>query len=394
MQRLRAWFYIKNNKKKAAILVVSFGLYFALVYGVHFFVDPNYYMAEVLVQRPARQMQVAYLNQMGELGVPFDDSLWEIPDATYEDKVQAMNQTAGLFVEKLKNGSDAADHIFLCNMYQFQLTSLAGTNSMQAPMLQKEELETMLSYLGISIVEGRMPEHPGEMVVDRKVMKNGGFSIGGTVFDKQTTIVGVVESNFYFAAGIDYEDVEYPDRYLIFLDHGTIPDLKKYMEQFGVTADKEKFVPVQIYSDEENSKEIIKEFQKEIDVPMSVMTYAISAVMGLTLLFVYQLHVQDRYTEWCLYRSLGFSEKEVYFLALREYGICVGLGVLFAVVTSTVICLAGGFLMTQKGIVFRVLLPEVLLRLIAVGVLLTGFLQIPAAVAVRRVRTVDAMEEE
>lgn len=395
MQRLRAWFYLKNNKKRAAILVISFGLYFALVYGVRFFVNPMYYMEEVLMVRPAKEMQLVYLNQVGSLGVEYREELWEPEtEGSYEEKVAEISRIAEEFRKKLLEETKDVDHIFVCNTYNFTISSFAGDVTLSAPLLKKDELETMLDYLKIEVVEGRRPEQPGEMVVDRKVLRNRGLSIGDTVYDKMTRIVGVVETEYYFAAGIDYEGEEYPDRYMVFLDRGTLPDLRAYFSAFGIDAGIERFSAIQIRSDEVNSKVQTEKDQKEIELPLAVMTYTISAVMGLTLYFVYRLHVQERYSEWCLYRSLGFSEKEVYFLALREYGICLGIGILEAIVICAAVCLAGGILMSQKGMVFRVIMPEVLMELFATGVLLSGIMQLPVLAAMRKVKTVDAMEEE
>ena len=81
MQRLSAWFYLKNNKKRAAILVLSFGLFFALLYGVQFFMHPSTYMAEKIAVQGAKKMQMAYIDSYGPandtLLLGMDMSLWE-----------------------------------------------------------------------------------------------------------------------------------------------------------------------------------------------------------------------------------------------------------------------------------------------------------------------------
>ena len=92
MQRLSAWFYLKNNKKRAAILILSFGLYFVLLYGVQFFLHPSVYMYEVIAVKGAERMQIGYLNGLEKLNdamdLGMDMSLWEPEqEATYEEKV-------------------------------------------------------------------------------------------------------------------------------------------------------------------------------------------------------------------------------------------------------------------------------------------------------------------
>ena len=138
----------------------------------------------------------------------------------------------------------------------------------------------------------------------------------------------------------------------------------------------------------------VEETNNQVQNPLKVMTYSIAFVLGLTVFFVYRLHVQDRYSEWCLYRSLGYSQKEVYSLSFREFGICMGISVVLAGVITAIFCVAGGLIMRSKGMLFEYFLPQVLLQILGIGTLLAGVLQIPVVVAMQKVRTIDAMEEE
>lgn len=400
MQRLSAWFYLKNNKKRAAILVLSFGLFFALLYGVQFFMHPSTYMAEKIAVQGAQKMQMAYIDSYGKvndtLQLGMDMSLWEPEtEGTYEQLVAEINKGSAVLAEKLR-ADGTADHVFLCNTYAINVNSFGGGTTYYAPMLTKEELSVLTEYLGIKLLSGRFPETPGELIMDENMAKNRGFSVGDTLFDKETTLVGIVEYETYFAAGIDYEDSQMmnPDRMLYFLDDGTIPDLKAYFERFGLDAGIEYSASIQIYADEVNAIQAVEELAEEIQMPLGVMTYSIAIVMGLTVFFVYRLHVMDRYTEWCLYRSLGYSERQVYSLAFREFGICMGLSIGLAAVISVALCFTGGLFMRSKGMFYEYLLPEVLFQIVAIGILLSGIMQIPVVVAMKKVKTIDAMEEE
>ena len=143
-----------------------------------------------------------------------------------------------------------------------------------------------------------------------------------------------------------------------------------------------------------NAIKKVEKFSAELQAPLSVMTYSIAFVLGLTLFFVYRLHVQDRYSEWCLYRSLGYSQKEVYSLAFREFGICIGISVGLAAVITAVLCVIGAALMRSKGMFYEYILPSVLLKILGIGTLLAGIMQIPLVIAMQKVKTIDAMEEE
>ena len=197
MQRLSAWFYLKNNKKRAAILILSFGLYFVLLYGVQFFLHPSVYMYEAISVRGAERMQIGYLNGLEKLNetlkLGMDMSLWEPErEATYEELVAEINKGTTALKQVLEE-EGTADHVFICNNYHIRVKAFAGETSYNAPMLTKEELDILVNYLQLHIVEGRMPQKPGEFLMDANMAKNRGFKVGEKLYDEDTTLVGVVE---------------------------------------------------------------------------------------------------------------------------------------------------------------------------------------------------------
>lgn len=398
MQRLSAWFYLKNNKKRAVILILSFGLYFVLLYGVQFFLHPTTYMYEAIAVRGAERIQIAYLNGLEALNEAFDlemdMSLWEPErEATYEELVAEINKgTAKL--EQVLEAEGTADHVFVCNDYMIGVNSFGGDIYYSAPMLTKEELDTFVDYLQLKVIEGRLPQQPGEFLMDANMAKNRRFQVGDKLFDEESVLVGIVEYDTYIAAGIDFIKTEYPDRTLYLLDNGTIPDVKKYFAGLGVEAGIESFNIVQIQSDRVNMVKEVEELDNEVQTPLRVMTYSIAFVLGLTVFFVYRLHVEDRYSEWCLYRSLGYSQREVYALAIREFGICLGISVVLASVITVFLCVVVGAVMRSKGMLYEYWLPHVFFQIVGIGALLSGILQIPVVVAMQKVKTIDAMEEE
>ena len=398
MQQLSAWFYLKNNKKRAAILILCFGLYFALLYVVQFFMYPTTYMDEMIKVHGAEKMQSGYINSLGKLNevmnLGMDMSLWEPEsDATYEELVAEINKATTNFEELLQK-EGTAEHVFVCNSYGIYINSFGGDSYYNAPMMTKEELVAFTDYLDLKVTEGRLPEEPGEFMMDERMAKNGGFSVGDNLFDRETKLVGIVEYDTYMAAGIDYEGNQYPDRDVYLLSDGAIPDLKEYFAGFGIQADTESFATIEIYADKVNAEKEVKEFEKELQFPLSVMSYSIAFVLGITVFFVYRLHVQDRYTEWCLYRSLGYSEREVYALAFREFAICMGISVGLAFLITVLLCAVGATIMRSKGMFYEYILPEVLLQILGIGTFLAGIMQIPVVVAMGKVKTIDAMEED
>jgi|GEM_PF-1881516 len=391
MQKLRAWFYLKNNKKRAAILVVSFGLYFALLYGVRFFINPMHYTDEAVYLGNSELMQLAYVNQASML--PMDLTLWEENSAaTTEDKVNELNRAINEFAQKLEE-DERIDHVFSCYIYGITINTLAGSANYRIPMVTKEQARLICDYFGVRLIEGSYPSKPGDIVMDERMAKNRGFSVGDSLYDEHTRLCGIVSCDNYFAVGMEYDEV-FVKRNLVFLDRGTIKDLAQFFQEYGWEASEKNYSPIQILLDLETNKRNVDKSRAEMEQPLSVMVYTITFVMGVTLYFVYQLHIKDRYEEWCLYRSLGYSQREVFLLALKEYGICLLGSGLLALIFLLIIFYFGINMMESKGIVYRLWIPETVLQLSALVVLLTGILQIPVYQAMQHIKTIDAIEDD
>ena len=122
MGKLRAWRYIKNNKKRAAILIISFGLYFALLYGVRFFVNPMYYTDESAYLGNSNTMQMAFIKQGDKISM--DTSLWdEDSDATDEEKIKELNRAFGEYAKELEK-DDRIEHVIQCYTYGITINTV------------------------------------------------------------------------------------------------------------------------------------------------------------------------------------------------------------------------------------------------------------------------------
>jgi hypothetical protein len=391
MGKLKAWYYLKNNKKRAAVLVVSFGLYFALLYGIRFFLNPMYYTDEVVYMENADRMQSVFINMAGKL--PLDESLWEEgSNASTRDQMLELNRAINEFADELEK-DDRIEHIIQCDTFGIPIQTLTGTTYYYTPMVKKEDVKLICDYMGAKLIKGTYPEKAGDIIMDEKMAKNRNVRVGDTLYDDSTRVCGIVSNSGYFAVGLEYDELMVK-RYLFFFDQGTITDLKQFFQEIGWEASEKMSSQIQIISDEVNSKILVDSFKAEVDQPLNVMVYAITIVMGVTLYFVYQLHVKDRYEEWCLYRSFGYSQREVFGLAFREYGICVmGSGAL-ALGFLLIIFYLGGSMMESRGIVYRLWLPETFQQLSAIIIFLTGILQIPVFQAMQHLTTIDAIEDD
>ncbi len=391
MGKLKACCYLKNNKKRAAILVISFALYFALIYGVQFFMDPMFYTDKSIYLGNAKLMQRCHINMAGKL--PLNEELWnEDSMATDEEKIQELNRAIGDFAKELAN-DERIDHVFQGFTYYIQIQTLTGPSHYNIPMITKDEAKLMCDYLGYRLIEGSYPTNPGDIVMDQNMARNQDLSVGDRLENSTNQVCGILSGDHYFAVGISFDEM-IVKRNLFFLDQGTLPDLKQFFQEKDWEASEKESSQIQILSDSTHSRKLLEDMKKGYDQPLTIMVYAITVIMGVTLYFVYQLHVRDRYEEWCLYRSLGYSQREVFGLALREYGLCTLASGILALVLLILIFGIGGSMMSSKGIFYRLLLPETCKQIIAIIVLLTGILQIPVLRAMQHITTIDGIEDD
>ena len=127
MSKLKASRYLKNNKKQAAILIVSFGLYFALLYGVHFFVNPMNYTDEEIYTGNARKIQSVYLQSVEKLTT--DLTLGDQgPDVTAKEKIKEVNRAISTFAKELEQ-DDRIDHVLQCSTYAVRIMTFTGSTA-------------------------------------------------------------------------------------------------------------------------------------------------------------------------------------------------------------------------------------------------------------------------
>lgn len=391
MGKLSAWRYLKNNKKRAAILIISFGLYFALLYGVRFFVNTMYYTDESVHLGNSDQMQIASIKRGDK--IPMNTSLWEEESsATVEEQVNEINRAFGEYAKELEK-DERVDYVFLCYTYGIAIHTPLSSSYYATPMVTKDQARIICDYLGARLVEGSYPESPGDIVMDERMAKSCKVKVGDIIYDDLTRVSGIVSCSDYFAVGIEYDQL-FVKRNLVFLNQGKLADLKAFFLDYGWEASEYERSEIHILRDVDNLNKLVEETYHSVDQPLAVMVSVITIIMGVVLYFVYQLHIKERYEEWCLYRSLGYSQREIFSLALREYVFCIIGGGILTILFLLLIFYVGGGMMDSKGIVYHYWIPDTFVQLIAIIIFLSGLMQIPVFQAMQHIRTIDAIEDD
>ena len=175
------------------------------------------------------------------------------------------------------------------------------------------------------------------------------------------------------------------------LSDGTIDDFTLLLNSMGYKFDRN----AESIIDKASGGEEIKDVEAMIDGSTNIVYVFILIVLFIVLLIVYTTYLRDRQNEWCLYSSIGYSKRSIYFSIIRE--------LLF---TFAVSLLAGGIIIFFMEIALdycmikpagnrcRYFQPDVLMEILCSYVLLFGMLQIPIRYEIYRIRTIDALDDD
>ena len=368
--RLSALPYIKGNRKRVTALVVSLAMFVVLSYLISYVLGSTSEPFYQACCEPYRDMLLT--SPEIEIGEYETIEEWnEMVVAGMKEKIEEIRQVEGV--------SGAV----MFREGRVSMKSVIGETRLPCFLMDDvTDIQTLMDYKNAKLTSGRMPEKPGEIVVDMKLWNNKGNACLEAM-SANYTIVGQLESEFYLAMGLALPAENDVNVAVFHTDDGK--DYGKLIEDAGI-----KLLYV---SDYQTHYESIDGDVGELDKVERLVQIITGVLLAICLLVVLSLHIMDRHEEWCLLNSIGFSEGEIYAMALRELLICfIGALVVGAALTGIAGFAFNKFLCEPIGIHVK---PW---REGAVGVILTVFVaiygccQVPLFVNIRRVCTVDMIE--
>lgn len=387
-QKLSAMKYIKNNKRRVSVLIVSMALCFILFYLINFLLSVTIESDKIALVTNAEKMQ--YIN------IP----VWYLGlDANYYEEngeeafINERYNSQLEFAEELKEKAGIID-VFYSNVYYVDLSALVGSIYVECPMITADNLEFMLEYYDASIIEGRLPEQPGEVVVDNKLMKNNGYQIGDVLRDyTDAVIVGIVESDYYLAFGMgDKDNIPIYNPMLVVLTDGSIENMTDIIEDMIDGFDAKDAYIGDIVN---GKKDVEKDVVDAINSSTRIIYVSVILILSITLVILYATYLRDRLNEWCLYSSIGFERSSIYAMVMKElfitFGIALIAGIIFTVFSVIVL---GHTMISKMGLVYKYFYPEMIVKIICIYVLIIGLLQLPIRIYLSKIKTIDAMDDD
>ena len=176
------------------------------------------------------------------------------------------------------------------------------------------------------------------------------------------------------------------------LSDGSIEDISSVLSDFGIKVREDNdYIMDYKNGQEEMEEEVVSEIEKGT----KYIYPGIMLLLFFSVFIVYTMYIRDRHSEWCLYCSIGYSRKSVYFEVLREllftFVTALFIGIAFAGIMTAVLDIV---MIQPLGVRCRYFYPQTIFEIICYYILLLGLLQIPVRYAIYKICTIDAMDDD
>lgn len=383
--RLSALKFVRNNKKQVWVMIVALSMTFMTMYVINFlFLTTKESFQALFLEQPKK---VAYVELSPEtMGV--DSASYSSEEELYQGIDEARNS----IMDKLKAHEGISDVIYTQCLYA-NYQGIVGGVGYDFPLLEENQIPDFLEHMGALLTEGRMPEGPGEILVDKKVLQNKKMKIGGyfneSSYGKVFKVVGVLDSDVLTCVGTPrgYTNSGW---YMVILCNEKNADMSAVLKDVGIeTTEYDTIYDSVDWAD--MYKELVTD---QIDAALLAILIVVIIFLAISILVAYVSFMRSRVNEYCLYTSIGFARKDIYGMMMKEIGIIFGLSIVIgAAVTIVIMVLLGHFMLDSLGLVYHYFYPEHLLRILTAFLAIVGFLQIPVIVTINNIKTIDMIEE-
>lgn len=382
--KLSALNFVKNNKKQVRVMIIALSLTFMTMYIICFLLLTTGESSKtVFLERPKK---VAFVSLTPEtLGVEYSDYESE------EEYNQAVDTARDKVIADLKRHEGISDAEFT-QILSASYNGIVGNIVYRFPLLEKEKIPDFVNHMGAKLIEGRMPDGPGEILVDEKVLKNNKMLKDGIFMESYYgdifKVVGVLDSDYMTCVGVPCGYTNSGWCITVLCDEENA-DMTKVLRDIGIGVTEYDEV-----LDLEDGKEEYDELVVILDAALTAILIVVIIFLAVSILVAYVTFMRSRVNEYCLYASIGFGRKEIYGMIMREILIIFGTAIILgAVATILIMAVFGRFVLEPMGLLYKFLYPEQLLRILTALAAIIGILQIPIAVTINSIKTVDLMEE-
>ncbi len=383
--KLSAFKFVRNNKKQVWVMIVALSLTFMTMYIINFLLLTTRESFKALfLEQPKR---VAYVDlSLKTMGI--DKEAYE----TEEELYQKVEEVRTDIIKKLKAHEGIRDVIYTQCLYA-RYQGIIGDVGYDFPLFTPDQIPSYLEHMDAALIEGRLPEGDGEILVDEKVLKNRDMKIGGyfneSSYGQVFKVVGVLESDSLVCVGtpMGYTNSGW---YMVVLCDEDNSDMTKVLQDIAIDPTE--------YDTIFDAVDWAKMYQELVvhttDAALLGILLVVMVFLTISIVVTYVSFMRSRVNEYCLYTSIGFSRKDIYEMMMKEIGLIFGLSILIgSVVAVGIMLFLGHFILDNLGLFYHYFYPEQLLRILAAFLAVVGFLQLPVIVTIYNIKTIDRIEE-
>lgn len=383
--KLSALKFVRNNKKQVWVMIVALSLTFMTMYIINFlFLTTQESFKALFLEQPKKVAVVELTPET--MGVIRNEST---SDEEYYEEIDAARNE---IMTDMKKQEGICNVVYTqCILAQYQ--GIVGGLRYDFPLLSKEQIPKYLEHMEAKLIDGRMPEGSGEILVDKKVLKNNKMQMGGyfdeSVYGQNFKVVGILESNYLTCVGTP-QGYTNSGWYMVILCEEQNSDMTKVLRKIGIEPTKYDT----IFDSVDWARMYQEQVTEQLDVALLAILIVVIIFLAISILVAYISFMRSRVNEYCLYASIGFARKEIYGMIMREILIIFGTSIaLGAIITIIIMLLMGNFVLDNMGLIYQYFYPKHLLRILAAFVVIVGLLQIPISITINNIKTIDLIEE-
>ena len=377
--------YIRNNKRTCFVLIIAFALTIMVMYVINFLLSATKESFKTIMLEMPKKVMYANLSDAA-YGINEEDF------ATHEEYVDKYQET----VEETENKMRALDGVKFVKRAQKIDTKYAGIIGMvvyETPLLEKEEIKGYIDHFNAKLIDGKMPEEPGDILVDKNVFANRHYEIGGyymkDFYGETFKVCGVIESDYMICVGMPNGFTNSGWYTVICIDE-PITQFKDIAEKLNLNiSETEDIIDANDYRAFYDDDVV-----KSIDSSMDIIILVVMIFLAISVIVAYVSFMRNRVSEYCLYSSIGYSKKSIYAMMMREMIIIFAAGIIIgAMIAGVIVIFLNKTAVEPMGLIGKLVDLNQISKIMAAIICIIGLLQIPAVMTINSIKTIDMIED-
>ena len=377
--------YIRNNKRTCFVLIIAFALTIMVMYVINFLLSATKESFKTIMLEMPKKVMYANLSDAA-YGINEEDF------ATHEEYVDKYQET----VKETENKMRALDGVKFVKRAQKIDTKYAGIIGMvvyETPLLEKEEIKGYIDHFNAKLIDGKMPEEPGDILVDKNVFANRHYEIGGyymkEFYGETFKVCGVIESDYMICVGMPNGFTNSGWYTVICIDE-PITQFKDIAEKLDLNiSETEDIIDANDYREFYDDDVV-----KSIDSSMDIIILVVMIFLAVSVIVAYVSFMRNRVSEYCLYSSIGYSKKSIYAMMMREMIIIFAAGIIIgAMIAGVIVIFLNKTAVEPMGLIGKLVDLNQISKIMTAIICIIGLLQIPAVMTINSIKTIDMIED-